>query len=297
MISKLLKIVVSVILIVFFVALFSGFSPSQIKNNLINKLFSGYEKVSHDLLEIKDNISLDEEEKTEPLIKKDGNYTEGAGINPVRVFEVTNSERKNNGSVILTWNDVLAKAADTKAKDMFLKQYFAHNSPEGKTPADLVSEAGYDYIKTGENLALGVFKDEDDLVKAWMDSPGHRENILNPKFRELGVAVVSGYYKGDKVIIAVQEFGTGSYVCDKPSESDKNLLLTDYNILNELGKQITESEKALSKLDKNDPNYRSSVDFYNQIVTIYNSKIADLKSRTEIYNQKVNSYNECIDNL
>lgn len=296
MISKFLKVIISVFLLVFFVALFSGYSPSQIKSIFVNKLFGKYEKISRDLLEIKDSVVIEDQDNTLPLIKKEGVY-DNSVIDSIKVFEVTNLQRRENGSAVLVWNDLLAKAAETKAKDMFSKQYFAHNSPEGKTPAQFVNEAGYSYIKTGENLALGIFKDEADLVKAWMDSPGHRENLLNPKFREIGVAVVSGHYKGDKVIIAVQEFGTSDSLCGRPSDSEKAVLSKDYDSLNELGKQIADLEKNISSLDKNNPNYKSSVDSYNKIITIYNSKISELKNRTETYNRKVNSYNECVDNL
>jgi len=119
---------------------------------------------------------------------------------------LTNSARAQNGLGGLATNSALASAAYNKAKDMFENNYFAHNSPSGKTPWDFIKEAGYSYSYAGENLAIG-YTDPDELFSAWMGSPTHRENIINPNFREIGIAVVSGTFQGSETLIAVQEFG------------------------------------------------------------------------------------------
>lgn len=120
---------------------------------------------------------------------------------------LTNESRSQNGLGTLSTNSALATAAYNKAKDMFEDNYFAHTSPDGKTPWDFIKEAGYTYSYAGENLAIG-YADADELFDAWMNSPTHRENILNSNFREIGIAVLSGTFEGSQTLIAVQEFGT-----------------------------------------------------------------------------------------
>src|SRR3989344_5705251 len=113
------------------------------------------------------------------------------------VIAQTNEQRQFFGKPALKENAQLNQAAMSKVKDMFAGQYFEHISPLGKGPGDLAREAGYVFITIGENLALGNYKDDAVLVQAWMDSPGHRANILNGRFTEIGVAVVKGIYEGE----------------------------------------------------------------------------------------------------
>jgi uncharacterized protein YkwD len=125
-----------------------------------------------------------------PLRSNENNTT--AQLDAEGVIALTNQERRNGGVGKLTANTKLTKAAEMKLKDMFDRQYFEHISPDGKGPSYLAQKAGYEYIVIGENLALGNFKNDAALVQAWMDSPGHRENILNYRYSEIGVAVGQG---------------------------------------------------------------------------------------------------------
>lgn len=118
----------------------------------------------------------------------------------------TNAARAENGLGALSTNNALGLAALAKAQDILAKDYFAHNSPDGKTPWDFINESGYTYVYAGENLAIG-YTDTSELFTAWMNSPTHRENIVNPNFREIGVAVVSGEFQGAETTVVVQEFG------------------------------------------------------------------------------------------
>lgn len=120
---------------------------------------------------------------------------------------LTNSARSQNGLGALVTNSNLSSAAYAKAQDMLSDGYFAHNSPDGKTPWDFINESGYVYTYAGENLAIG-YTDAAELFNAWMDSPTHRENILSNNYREIGMAVVEGNFQGTQTIVAVQEFGT-----------------------------------------------------------------------------------------
>jgi uncharacterized protein YkwD len=98
---------------------------------------------------------------------------------------------------------------------MFENQYFAHESPTGEKVSDLAKKFGYDFLLIGENLAMGNFSSDEDLVLAWMESPGHRENILNEKYQEIGVAVKKGIFEGKEVWIAVQHFGLPFFFLSK----------------------------------------------------------------------------------
>lgn len=118
----------------------------------------------------------------------------------------TNALREKNGLSDLTLNDELSKAAKAKAADMFEEDYWAHTSPSGKEPWDFITGSGYDYIFAGENLAVD-FSRSKDVVDAWNNSPSHRDNLLSPKYDEIGFAVVDGELQGRKTTLIVQMFG------------------------------------------------------------------------------------------
>lgn len=129
-----------------------------------------------------------------------------ANISPDRIVELTNAQRNKLGLGTLTVNGLLSEAARQKAGDMFAFNYWAHNSPSGRTPWSFFSDVGYRYQYAGENLARD-FKDPDSVVNAWMNSPSHRDNIVNNKYREIGVAVVDGQLQGAQTTLVVQLFG------------------------------------------------------------------------------------------
>lgn len=135
------------------------------------------------------------------------------------LISLTNSARTQDGLGALATNSSLSSAAYAKAQDILAEGYFAHNAPSGKTPWDFINESGYNYAYAGENLAIG-YNDASELFTAWMNSPTHRENILNPNYREIGIAVVSGTFQGTETIVAVQEFGasTSSAAPTAPTE-------------------------------------------------------------------------------
>jgi uncharacterized protein YkwD len=127
-----------------------------------------------------------------------------------KIIKETNIQRELNGLNDLVENKTLSDAARAKAYDMFKNQYFDHISPDGTTPGKLVQSYGYDYSFEGENLLMGNFSSEKEMVQKWMDSFEHKKNILNKKYKEIGVAVVKEVYNGKIVWIGVQEFGTPS---------------------------------------------------------------------------------------
>ena len=137
----------------------------------------------------------------------------GGPLTAAGVLSETNRHRAIDGLPALTANATLDAAAQNKLDDMFARQYFDHVSPTGEGPADVVTDVNYQYIRVGENLALGNFDDDTDLVQAWMDSPGHRENILKQGFDEIGIAVGRGRFDGHTTWLAVQTFAKPLSAC------------------------------------------------------------------------------------
>lgn len=137
-------------------------------------------------------------------------FTGGALIGDIAVTALvaqSNAERAELGLAALTPHAALQMAAQRKADDMAKKGYFAHQSPDGSQPWDWIANAGYRYKNAGENLAVN-FVDSADVTAAWMASPGHRANILNGSYTEVGIATAEGIYKGKPATFVVEMFGT-----------------------------------------------------------------------------------------
>jgi len=128
-----------------------------------------------------------------------------SSINPNNLINLTNHDRVINGLKTLTVDDKLTKAAQDKANDMLVNQYFDHYSPIGKTPWDFINNANYDYELAGENLAVD-FKTAEGVNSAWMNSPLHKKNILKSSYEEIGIATVSGQFDNHETIMIVQMF-------------------------------------------------------------------------------------------
>ena len=125
------------------------------------------------------------------------------------VVTKTNEERLKAGLSPLNYNEKLADAARRKAANMLEENYWAHSSPSGKSPWTWFKAAGYNYLFAGENLAKD-FGSTDRLISAWMASTTHKENIVNPKYKEIGIAVVPATLSGSETVLVVQLFGTPS---------------------------------------------------------------------------------------
>lgn len=123
------------------------------------------------------------------------------------LVDLTNTDRAAYNLGTLTVNDKLTAAAQAKANDMAAKSYFAHTSPEGVDSWFWFKQAGYDFQHAGENLAVD-FSDSADVERAWMNSPTHRDNILNGKYAEVGIATAVGTYQGRPTVFVVTMFGT-----------------------------------------------------------------------------------------
>jgi uncharacterized protein YkwD len=119
----------------------------------------------------------------------------------------TNAERTQAGLSPLTISSRLSTAAAGKAQDMFDRQYWAHNAPDGTAPWHFITDTGYSYTKAGENLAQG-FNSTSAVTAAWMASPTHRDNLMNPDYAEIGLAVLDGNYGGRATTLIVAMYAT-----------------------------------------------------------------------------------------
>lgn len=124
----------------------------------------------------------------------------------------TNSERAANGLGALALNGLLNQAAQNKANDMVTRDYWSHNTPDGQTPWTFIVAVGYSYQTAGENLAYG-FTTATDTITGWMNSPGHRANILNTSYSEVGFGMAnSPNYQGtgpQTVVVAMYALPSG----------------------------------------------------------------------------------------
>ena len=215
------------------------------------------------------------------------------GMSITGVLKYTNIERVKYGLKPLTLNKKLSNSAVAKVDNMFALQYFEHDSPTGQTAADLVRAEGYAFQSVGENLALGDFGTDQKLVEAWMNSPLHRKNILNPKFSDLGLAVAKGMFKGDMQWLAVQHFGRQIPNCPAVSSAFKDNIDAEKVALEQEEKQLQMTAEEI----ESDPEQSRSKEFietYNARVAAYNARLGALRDLIKEYNSKIETYNSCL---
>jgi uncharacterized protein YkwD len=111
------------------------------------------------------------------------------------VIALMNEYRAVRGLAPLHHDGDLAKAAEDRMRDMEDGGWWSHESPEGTSPFIWLRTRNYDYAYAGENLAVG-FETARLLVSSWMESAGHRQNILGPQFSDCGIAIIEGSTKG-----------------------------------------------------------------------------------------------------
>lgn len=271
------------------------------KKDLLPWLKSNQEIISNDpsLGSLKRDIEVSTNRiftADEPLRKKEKATSKPSDkLNYRGIIQQTNLQRSENNLPDLKESDALKKAAELKIDDMLEKQYFEHISPTGAGPSDLAKQVSYDFVIIGENLALGDFTSNEDLVAGWMASPGHRENILRNGYEEIGVAVRQGVYEGRLTWLAVQEFGTPSISCPKPDTmltkliDDSKLELTKQDLV------INQKKTELNAYEPKDNSvYAQLVQEYNSLVVNYNALAEETKLKVGEYNSQAEVYNDCL---
>ncbi len=182
------------------------------------------------------------------------------------VIKYTNIERMENNLALLIENQILNNIAKAKAEDMIKYDYFAHVSPKQEEISDLAQIFNYDFIIIAENLAYGGFKGDKEIVDAWMKSSGHRENILNPRFKEIGVSVIQ---KSERIWVAVQVFALPRSVCPEPDQV--------------LFSEITERKSILKELEDQNK------------IREYNKLVRETRYLIDIYNNQIKEINNCLE--
>lgn len=129
-----------------------------------------------------------------------------ADVSQEALLRETNQARSLHNIETLRLSDQLNQAAYYKAMDMFDNQYWGHNSPDGVEPWKWLADAEYSYYKAGENLAKNFYTAE-ATTTAWMNSPEHRANILEPDYTEAGFAVATAPLDGSVTTIVVALYG------------------------------------------------------------------------------------------
>jgi uncharacterized YkwD family protein len=125
-----------------------------------------------------------------PAQKPNVGSTLGTSQMAQQVIELTNNERRKNGLPPLSSDASLSKVAQTKTNDMNSKHYFSHTSPTYGSPFDMMRDFGVTYNSAGENIAMGQTTAQ-QVVTSWMNSEGHRKNILSPNYTNIGVGYTS----------------------------------------------------------------------------------------------------------
>jgi len=212
-----------------------------------------------------------------------------------KIISETNLQRQENGNLsALTENLKLDQTASAKAEDILKNQYFEHISPSGIGPGELAQKYGYDFIVEGENLILGNFSSEKEVVQDWMNSPGHRANILNVRYTEIGASIIRGIYKGQTVWVGVQEFGLPASACAQPNDNLKIQIDSEKIQLENLSSQIDADKTQIDATNSDSASYSQMINDYNQLVSQYNSLAENSKSDIAKFNNQVNIYNNCV---
>ncbi|MBP7134320.1 hypothetical protein KBA73_03825 [Patescibacteria group bacterium] len=131
-----------------------------------------------------------------------------------QIIALTNQTRREQGLPALETRSTLSASAQMRADDMVEKKYFSHLSPDGHRLAYFLSRSGYHYSTAGENLAMG-FSEANEVMTAWMKSPTHYANLIDPEYREFGVGLEGGIYDEKPTVFIAQHFGAPQEVIPK----------------------------------------------------------------------------------
>lgn len=220
---------------------------------------------------------------------------QGRPLTELGVLGATNDQRDLYGKSKLKMNEKLNQAARAKLKDLFEQQYFEHISPQGVGPSDLAKRFGYEYVVVGENLALGNFNGDQDVVEAWMNSPGHRANILNTKYQEIGIAVGQGKFEGHNTWIAVQSFGLPLSACPAVDRLLQTQIQNYQSQVDVWQSQLQSLKEDIEKTDKNNRElYNAKVQQFNELVVKTNILIQKMRTLVSQYNSQADNFNKCL---
>lgn len=206
----------------------------------------------------------------------------------------TNQRRKLEQINSVTENKALTLSAQWKVIDMFEHQYFEHVGPTGEGVAELVTEADYVYVSVAENLALGNFTSADEVVEAWMNSPGHRANILNKEFTEMGIGIAKGEFEGKTIWLVVQHFGRPLSLCPTVDAVLKATIDTNELQIDAIVTELDTMYQVIETQDQNSQEYVTSIETYNNLVGEYELLVDETQNFIETYNEQIRLFNVCV---
>jgi uncharacterized protein YkwD len=212
------------------------------------------------------------------------------------VIAETNDQRAANGNLPpLVENATLDDIATLRLDDMFTQQYFAHVGPQGESAITVASSVGYAHLALGENLALGNYAGDAGVVTAWMNSPGHRANILDTHYTQIGVVVREGMFEGQETWLAVQIFGRPSSDCTAPDANLENSINLSEQQFSSTSVELTADKAAIDAMSpQSGPAYNAQVEDYNNLAAQYNALAAETKTAVDTYDTQVTAFNACL---
>ena len=210
------------------------------------------------------------------LLSSVGVVTLKAAVNIYDLYDLQNQERIKNNLPPLKVNQLLINSATAKAHAMLDSNCWSHYCPNGKSPWDFFNDVKYDYIYAGENLAEG-FVDNQTLITAWMNSPSHKENILNPNFEEIGIGYAQGTFQNIKnnTVIAVH-FGKSALSLTQ----NPDVLPVSTDNLDIIPPQLANDDFTVSKI------LIDNIEYY--IVVLKNADVDKLTIDNNIIPDKIN---------
>jgi len=218
-----------------------------------------------------------------------------AKLTSAGVIADTNGQRATNNLPPLAENPTLDDVAVLRLDDMFENQYFAHVSPTGESAEAVASSVGYVHLALGENLAEGIFQGDAGVVTAWMNSPGHRANILNTHYDQIGVAVREGTLQGKDVWLAVQVFGKPASDCASPDAALRAAITVAEAQLSDMDSQLQAEKISIETAQpRSGSDYNQKVEQYNSMVGRYNDLSGQTKTEIGQYNAEVSVFNQCL---
>jgi len=231
------------------------------------------------------------------------------------VIRLTNYARIQKGLHQLTENQLLNAIAEERVRDMFEKQYIGHISPTGEQPSDVAQKVGYRYKIIAENIASGMFLNNQKIIDGWLQSPGHRKNMFSKDIQEIGVAISKGKINDQDTLVAIQIFGLPSLpvatqACIPPSQDLRNeieakkieirslsSILSDMKQKLDIEKDSIEADKRIASNDKRAINDRRiKIKIYNEKANVYNNLVADVRAKKIVLEDMVTRYNGTLQN-
>ncbi len=199
-------------------------------------------------------------------------------LTSTNIIWFTNYYRRQEGLKPLIFSKKLQDSAYHKSLDMFKYQYFSHYRPSNHLGFDnFIDNQKYDFIKIGENLAQGDFTTSKEIVDSWMQSPDHRQNILDATYTEIGVSVDYGIMNGERSVLITQHLGKPKTTC--PVVNEKL-----YAKISSMTKQLIGLKKSIDADQGN----------VNESITQYNNILKDREVLVNEYNDQVNAFDACV---